>query len=163
MAKSNPSPITQASRRARQQRGHGATARCAECGVTDPAVLVARSRPKRCEACYRTVKGRTTFEDHHPAGHANSAYTVSVNVNSHRRLSDTQNDWDPDTLQNFSGDPLLAAAAQIRGFVETCKDMIENLLLWIVELLEAVSAWLSGQHGPTWWVGSPIERWALNQ
>lgn len=80
----------------------------------------------------------------------------------HRKLTDCQMNWDPETLQNRNDCPLRRAAACLRGFIETGKEMVEHLLRWIVGLLETASDWLRETQGPGWWVGTPIERWATS-
>jgi hypothetical protein len=156
---SKPSAITTHSRQMRQQRAHGKNAKCKQCGETNPAVLVF-SRPKLCETCFRRRSNRTTSDDHHPAGAANSDFIVALPANVHRIASDLQNDWEPDTLQNPEGDPLRFAAASIRGFGETCKVMIDHLVFWVAELLEILSEWLRQERGPQWWIGTPAARFA---
>jgi hypothetical protein len=156
----NASPIKTKSRQVRQQRIHGKGAKCRDCGETNPALLVLGSRPKRCLECKRRNEGRTLVEKHHPAGHANSAYTLPVPLNAHRALSELQQDWDQSTLRNITGCPLRAAAAVVRGFVETCREMLDRLIGWIPDLLEALSDWLHQELGDRWWLGSPLERWA---
>lgn len=158
-----PSAITSHSRAVRQRRIHGPNAKCRDCGERDPSLLVAGSHPKRCEGCYRERKGRSTIDDHHPAGHVNSEFSMPVVANMHRKLTDLQTDWPLETLQNPSGCPLRRAAACLRGFVETFKEMAHRLLFWVIDLLEAASDWFLERYGPNWWIGSPLERWADGQ
>lgn len=155
-----PSAITAHSRQVRQERTHGKNARCSRCGENNPAVLVF-SRPKLCQECFARRSNRPTTEEHHPAGAANSSYTVAVPANVHRIVSDKQNDWNSETLQNPDHDPLLYAAAAIRGFSETCKAMIDHHIYWVAEFLERMSEWLCRERGPRWWVGTPIERYSI--
>jgi hypothetical protein len=158
---SNPSRAKSASRRARQKRVHGVQGKCKDCGTIDARVLVARSRPKLCQECKNRRDGRPVAEGHHPPGRENTVYEIPILVNSHRRLTDAQNDWDPETLTNPSGCPLRWAAAWIRGFVQTCKEMAEQFLLLIADLLETLSDWLREQLGEKWWEGTAMERYAV--
>lgn len=164
MAQRQPkSLIISQARKSRQNRVHGPQATCADCGETDTCVLVTRSRPKRCETCYRKAKGVVAFDDHHPAGRANSALTVKIDASGHRKLTDMQNDWEVDTLRNASGDPLRTAAAKLRGFKETMTVTLESFVGWIIQLLEALSEWLTNERGPHWWAETPLDRFAVCQ
>ena len=155
-----PSAITAHSRQVRQERMHGKNAKCKECGQTNPAVLVF-SRPKLCQDCFAQRSDRSTIEQHHPAGAANFDHIVTLPANVHRILSDKQNDWNRETLQNPEQDPLLRAAAAVRGFSETCKAMIDSLLYWVGEFLEQLSEWLCDERGSYWWVATPLEAYTM--
>lgn len=135
-------------------------AQCA-CGESRPEALLRESNPVICAACDRIKRGKRTLDHHHVAGKSNSAITIPIPVNDHRaRLSTDQHDWPSKTLENPSGSPLLSAAASIRGFADTLFYLIEKLLLWIPEMLEALDAFLSKQLGPKWWIGTPMEQYA---
>src|SRR5205085_882591 len=98
---------------------------------------------------------------HHVAGSANSPVTVSILVNDHRAiLSTAQYDWPRETLENPQGDPLKAAAACIRGFIDTIRYLCESLLEWIAEMVERLSEYLIERNGPEWWIGTPLEQFA---
>jgi len=82
-------------------------------------------------------------------------------VNDHRaRLSVDQADWPKSTLMNAHGSPLLAAAACLRGFVDTVLYLIEQGLLWIAEMLEKLDEFLLKKLGPRWWRGTEVEQFA---
>jgi hypothetical protein len=101
------------------------------------------------------------MDKHHPAGSANNKVTVTIPVNDHRAvLSVAQYDWPRLTLENPEGCPLLAAAACIRGFIETICYLIEKLLRWIAEMLEILSAFLDEKLGPQWWATTPVSQFA---
>jgi hypothetical protein len=153
------SRIMSQSRKARKARVRGVGAKCKDCGTDDPLVLL-KTRPILCEACKRRRDEKSARDGHHPSAKANSTFTIPVPVNSHRRLTDAQNNWDPETWRNPTGCPLRAAAGCIQGFIDTCKEMMDAMLAWIVEMLEALSDLLREQLGERWWVGTPLEQWA---
>jgi hypothetical protein len=67
-------------------------ARCTGCGIADPIVLVFRSRPLSCQACWlERLTGRRT-ELHHLGGRPSSV-TVEVDANLHEWLSLYQYGW----------------------------------------------------------------------
>jgi hypothetical protein len=101
------------------------------------------------------------MDDHHVAGKASSPLTVSVPVNDHRAdLSVSQYDWPKETRENPDGSPLLAAAASIRGFIDTVVYLVEKGLRWVAELLERLNALLTEKFGPGWWLGTSLEKFA---
>ena len=96
-------------------------------------------------------------DGHHIAGKANDPTTIRVPANDHRaRLSVDQYDWPESTLENPDGNPLLASAACIRGFVDTVSYLMEKLLLPKAEMLEIQDADLKDKLGPRWWKNSPL-------
>jgi hypothetical protein len=112
-----------------------------------------------CAACKRKKVGKTTQDNHHPAGKANSPITVPVPVNDHRsELSVAQQDWPPETLKNPDGSPLLAAAGRIRGFVDYLIYLSKKFLHWSAEMLEELDRFLKERLGPQWWRGTPLQR-----
>ena len=150
-------------RRARSARRVGPGARCA-CGEARPEALIANRNPMICAACDRKKKGKTTMDDHHPFGKANNPTTIPVPVNDHRAdLSSAQYDWPKETRENPDGSPLLAAAACLRGFVDTVVYLIRRGVLWIAEALEWLNAFLLEQLGPQWWVGTALEQFIPKQ
>jgi hypothetical protein len=75
-----------------------------------------------------------------------SRVTVAIRANDHKAvLSVAQYDWPRRTLENPEGCPLVAAAGCIRGFIDTICYLIDELLRWIAEMLEALSALLEEQ------------------
>ena len=107
------------------------------------------------------MKGQKIMDRHHVAGSANSPVVVTIPTNDHRAvLSVAQYDWPKLTLENPEGCPLLAAAGCIRGFVDTVKYLIDELLLWVAEALEWLSDFLTETAGSEWWLGTPLARFA---
>lgn len=97
------------------------------------------------------------MDSHHPAGKSNSDFTVPVPVNDHRAiLSQAQYEWPKETLENPDSSPLRAAAACVRGFVETAVYLTESLLKWIAGMLEVLDEYLQQKLGPKWWLQSPL-------
>jgi len=144
-------PIGRYQRRARAARRVGLESQCV-CGEKRPEALIAGSHPIMCAACDRERRGQTTVDVHHVAGKANSPVTIPVSVNDHRaRLSVVQNDWSKRTRGNLESSPLLAAAAYIRGFMDTVSYLLEELF-WIVEMLEMADPILVKKLGPKWWL-----------
>jgi hypothetical protein len=147
-------------RKALATRRVGVAATCA-CGENRPEALIPGSSPIICAACQRRASGRTTADNHHFAGKANSPITVTIPVNDHRaRLSVAQADWPKATLGNVHGSPLLAAAASVRGFIDTLLYLIEQGLLFVADLLEQLDEYLLKELGPRWWRGTGIEQFA---
>ena len=118
----------------------GKGARCA-CGETRTEALIPNTKPIICARCKRIKKGKSVLDDHHVAGVANSPVTVPVPVNDHRaRLSVEQYEWPAATLRNPDANELLAAAAAIRGYIDTNLYLTEKLLGPVAELLERLAA-----------------------
>ena len=150
-------PVAKARRKAVAERRLGDARHCAECGEDRAAALVKGTTPRRCARCQRRRSGQSTLDRHHPAGRANHPLTVAVPVNVHRaELTEAQYDWSVATLENPDRDPLLRGAACIRGFVDTVVILAKELLLWIAELLEVLSAHLVQQRGRRWWLQTPL-------
>jgi hypothetical protein len=161
MSKKTPrDPIAKFQRDAIAERRIGKGKQCA-CGEARPRALIPGSQPLICEACNRERLGKLLTDDHHVAGRNNSPVTIPVPVNDHRaRLSDDQNECPTRTLKNPDGSPLLAAAGCIRGFFDTILYLIEKLLVWVPELLEALDAYMVREHGPRWWISAGLEQFA---
>jgi hypothetical protein len=142
------------SRAARRLAGQS----CA-CGEARPEALVAGSVPTICAACARKRRRQSPLDRHHPAGKANNPATVAIPVNDHRaNLSVAQYDWPKDTWKNPLSSPLLAGAACIRGFCDTITYLIDELLLWVARLLEALDEHLKKRLGPKWWLGTEMDQ-----
>lgn len=138
----------------------GVGARCL-CGEDRPEALIAGSSPTICGACQRAERGRSTIDQHHFAGRANSPATIPVPVNDHRAiLSVAQADWPKSTLTNTEGSPLLAGAASLRGCIDTIHYLIEKGLLWLADMLERLDEVQVKKLGPRWWANTAIEQFA---
>ena len=138
----------------------GVGARCS-CGESRPQALISGSNPTVCAACQRAAKGRTLVDQHHFAGKANNRATIPIPVNDHRAvLSVAQAEWPKSTLENPEGSPLLAAAACLRGWIDTILYLIEKGLLWISDMLEKLDQLQVNKLGPRWWVNTEIEQYA---
>jgi hypothetical protein len=86
------------------------------------------------------------------AGRANHGLTIPIPVNDHRSvLSNAQHEWPQRTLKNPDRSPLLAAAACIRGLIDTIKYLLDELILWIATFLEKLDAALTEYFGRRWW------------
>ena len=157
---SRQNPVEHYVRREHAERSAGLDAQCA-CGERRAEALITGSQPVTCIECSRLRKGRRTIDLHHIAGRTNDPTVVPVSANDHvADLSERQQDWPRETLENPHRCPLLRAAACIRGFVDTVFYLIERTLLWTAEALEALSAWLAAKLGPLWYRGTPVERFA---
>lgn len=153
-------PVAAYGREATAARCVGEGRRCA-CGEARPEALIRGSDPTICAACDRKRRAQTTVDDHHVAGEANSPVTTPVPVNDHRAvLSVNQYDWPKSTRENTDRSPLLAAAAGVRGYLDTDAYLKHRFLLSNPEMLETLDAFLVEKLGPRWWVGSPLERFA---
>jgi hypothetical protein len=132
-----------------------------KCGESRPEALIEGSNPIGCVECERKRRGHSTVDRHHVAGEANDPITTPILVNDHRaRLSVDQYDWPKKTTENVDGSPLLAAAASIRGFVDTVVYLLEELLLKHAETLEAFDAYLIRNLGRKWWLKTELKQFA---
>ena len=101
------------------------------------------------------------MDNDHSGGKANNPTTMQVPVNDHRaELNVAQYDWPKETLQNPEACPVVRGAACIRGVVDYLHYLINKFLLWIPEMLENLSAFLSEKLGSKWWVGTPLQQFA---
>jgi hypothetical protein len=131
--------------------------RCA-CGETRPEAFVSKN-PVVCAACDRASRGRTTLDDHHPAGESNSPITIPIPVNDHRaELSPAQYDWPKATLENRNGSPLLARAARVRGYIDTNAYLVQGFLYDHAEFCELLDEILTQKFGPQWWLDPMFEK-----
>src|SRR5713101_5544769 len=138
----------------------GKDAACA-CGEKRPKALIRGSNPITCAECERKRKGEITMDKEHFARKANSPVKVPIPVNDHRaELTEAQQDWPELTRENPDGDPLLAAAACVQGFIDYVVYLIRKGLQWVVKMLEALSAYLKEKLGAKWWIGTPLEQFA---
>lgn len=138
----------------------GINAKCA-CGESRPQALIQKSDPKICHACKRKKDGKSVMDNHHPAGRANSPTTIPIPVNDHcAELTPAQYDWPKTTLENPTGNPLLARAACIRGFADSNVYLIQKLLLPHAEFCELLNSMLVQKLGPEWWLNTDLETWS---
>ena len=135
----------------------GENKQCA-CGEARLPALNTRVKPIMCEECKRKRSGKTSMDNHHPAGKANNPTTIPVPANDHCVLSFDQYDWRTETRENPDGSPLLAAAGCIRGFKDTVLYLIDKLLLWIADMLEMAHACLEKKLGPKWWEKTDLKQ-----
>jgi hypothetical protein len=63
-------------------------------------------------------------------------------------------------VNNEGCSPLTFAAHQIRSFRDWVVNLIDKILLWIPEMLEALDSYLTAKLGPKWWLGTPLEAFA---
>ncbi len=147
-------------RKATAARQAGVGAKCA-CGETRPEALIRNSTPKMCHECKRKKDGKTTMDNHHPFGGANSPVTLEVPVNDHRSdLSPAQYDWPKQVRENPDGSPLLAAAGRVLGFIDMVVYLIEKGLRFVADLLVAADEYMTSEKGRKWWIGTPLEHLA---
>ena len=150
-------PIDRARRRQAAQRRVGLGAQCV-CGEWRAAALVADRTPIVCHACLRAAHGKVDIDAHHVAGRANDPTTIPIPTNDHVAiLTERQRDWPEETARNPDGDPLLRAAACVRGFFDSLLYLAERLLLTTAMALESASAFLTENVGRFWWRGTPLE------
>ncbi len=147
-------------RSAISKRRAGVGARC-KCGEIRAQALIREKNRVICHECKRKERAMTTRDNHHVAMKANSTITVSVPVNDHRaKLNVAQHDWPKQTRENPAGSPLIAAAACIRGFIDTILYLIEEGLHWIADMLETADACLARKLGEQWWKDMNLQKFA---
>jgi hypothetical protein len=127
------------------------TPQCKLCRESNPAALIGRTQDIICYECEAKKSGKSEIEQHHPAGQNNDSSTVPIPANDHRGLSDRQSDWPLNTLRNPEASPLLKAAAAMRGWLDILAELIERILGWIPEFLEALDDFLLEKLGSHWW------------
>ena len=138
----------------------GANAQCA-CGERRPEALISGSNPITCAECQRKRKGQNVMDNHHVAGRANSPITIRLPVNDHRaELSTAQYEWPAHTVENPDASPLLKGAACIRGGAGLIVHIINELLLWIADMLETLDSFLVRTQGRYWWRNTELEKFA---
>ena len=62
--------------------------------------------------------------------------------------------------ENPDGNPLVAIAAGLRGVIETVNHLFTMFLELAIAGLETLNQWLTESHGSTWWVDTPMARFA---
>ena len=90
---------------------------CSRCGHARMQALVA-SIPILCASCHAEQRGVSTIERHHIAGRSNFDWTIPVDVNDHRVLSDLQRRWPTRTLRNPDGDDWIRLSGLLRGIAD---------------------------------------------
>lgn len=151
-------PIASATRRSRSQRRIGRDKTC-NCGERRSAALIPGSSPLTCFECERRDAKRSIWDFHHVSGRANHEITIPIRVNDHRAvLSERQYDWPRRTLRNPHRSPLRAAAACIRGLIDTTRYLLDALIQWIPDFLENLDEALTQHFGPRWWQTLPFDR-----
>jgi hypothetical protein len=160
MPRKSNDPIKAATRRSKVDRRLGEAKSCTQCGESRPEALVARSRPRLCEQCYRDRRGVKRTDAHHVAGEANSPITIEVPANDHRAaLSSAQYEWPPKTLQNPDGSPILRMAGAVRGATDFISELVTRFLTSCARGLELLDTVIRQKLGDAWWIGTPIEDW----
>src|SRR5271169_4791948 len=159
MSKKSPSrnPRAKYRREAMATRRIGEGRKC-KCGESRTRALIPGSDPMLCAKCDRKERGKSTFDNHHIAGRANSPVTIPLPVNDHRaELSEAQMDWPKPTLENPARSPLLSGGAHIRGLVDVLIYLAQTFLRWIADMLECLDTLLEQKLGPNWWKGTTLE------
>jgi hypothetical protein len=152
----NPDPIAAAARKAAARSRIGEDAKCI-CGEIRGEALIRKDKGVACTACVRVRQRKRGMDNHHVAGKANSPAMLSIPVNDHRAiLSVDQYDWPKKTLENVDRSPLLAAAACLRGFINTLIYLMEKVLSWIIEMLEILDKHLTECWGRKWWLSTQL-------
>jgi hypothetical protein len=160
MKKTSHDPIAAFEREQRAARRIGERGTC-KCGEDRPLALIPGSNPRVCTNCQRVQLGKSTLDNHHPAGVANDPTTIPILVNDHRAiLSPKQYQWPSKTWVNPDGSPIRAGAARVRGYCETNDFLVCALLIPSVEMLETLDEYLEKRLGPRWWVGTEMQRFA---
>jgi len=87
--------------------------------------------------------------------------TIRVDTNDHyAELTTAQEDWPQQTRDNRQRSPLRRIAASVRSYVDVVWYLIKKCVPWIPEAIEAVDEWLAATLGPTWWLNTPLEKFA---
>jgi hypothetical protein len=95
--------------------------------------------------------GRSPNEDHHIAGRRNRGATALITANSHAALTFLQQTaWPIEVLRNPKADPLLRAAASIRGSRETAEVINAKIMAPTETDLLQLSKFLREQLGEDW-------------
>lgn len=153
-------PIANYARKSVSARRIGVGRQCA-CGENRPEALVPKSEPIMCARCKRKKEDKSTVDQHHVAGTANSEVTVPVDVNDHRaELNVAQENWEKPILSNPNGCPVISVAGKIRGVADTHIYLLEQLMIENPTMLVALSEFLEKKLGPNWWVGTPLEKYS---
>ena len=142
-------PIAAWLRKTRAQRRVGRTAACA-CGESRPYALITGCEPPCCFRCERLAQGRSPYELNHVFGKHNSPLTIRYPINDHRAVfSVKQLDWTDETLENPTGDVLLAGIARFHGLNDNTAHMLADCLAFAPKL-KHVQELLVTIYGPDW-------------
>jgi hypothetical protein len=124
-------------------------ARCAVCGLADPAALTRSSEQWWCYEHLQEQRGQATTEQHHVLPDQLDPTTVPLPGNMHRVLSELQRELPAEVRKAATHDPL----ALVITIVGACRDMAAVA----VQFLNAALAWLlrlwaslKAHHGPDW-------------
>ena len=147
-------------RNAIAQRRSGVAAKC-KCGEMRAQALIREKNRVICHECKRKERKITTKDGHHFAMKANSPIAIPIPANDHAAtLNVAQQDWPKQTRENPTGSPFVAAAACIRGFIDTVLYLIEKGLRWVADMLETADAYLANKLGPQWWKNTELQKFA---
>ena len=124
---------------------------CSRCGECDPICLTGAQPEIACYECQAQSNGKPVIENHHPSGQHNDAFTIPIQGNEHRILSESQKFWPDETFYNPNKSPLRKASASLRGFLDILRLIIERSLGWIPEFLETLDQALIKRLGKNWW------------
>jgi hypothetical protein len=122
------------------------------CDEANPFALTGVHPNELCYEHRAEQEGRTPFEGHHSAGHHNAPHKIVITPgNDHRVLSEHQRDWPEKTLRNPDQNPLIRAAAALRGWLDLLRVVIERTVGWIPGFLEWLEDQLCDRLGTRWW------------
>ena len=149
-------PIVAWLRNSRAQRRVGPVAAC-KCGESRPFALIAGRSLPICYRCERLAHGRAPYEFNHPFGKRNGPLTIRYPVNEHRAVfSVKQLDWTDKTLENATGDVLLAGIARFHGLNDNTAHMLADCIAFTPQL-KHVQELLVTIYGPDWLSGLEAE------
>jgi hypothetical protein len=124
----------------------------AGCGERDPFALTGTDPNIICREHSADRRGRGWTEAHHISGRANDPGTVSIPANDHAVLSAYQSLWPRDTLRNPDQSPLLKAAAELQGWLDILRLVIERTAGRIPPFLRWLDGVLLTVIGEHWWI-----------
>jgi hypothetical protein len=128
------------------------------CTETDPRALTGSFPNIICAEHLALEQGRRPQEQHHVAGRRNRSTTVWLLANWHAVLTFMQQTrWDRDLLRNPRTDPLIRAAASIRGAAEVAQVLADGVIRPTEEELLALDRYLVEVLGVDW--PAAFEQW----
>lgn len=126
--------------------------KCAQCPEDDPRALTGTFPDILCAEHRAIAQGRAPIEGQHPPGrHNDPDTTVDTYLNDHTIWDESKLDWPERTRLNPDGSPLIAAAASVRTVLDWFRQIIQRVLGWVPEFLEALDARLTEVFGGPWW------------